>query len=259
MRLRVVSIVILLIGCDLTSVLAGISASSFDTQAQANAYAPLDKSGYFAVDDKPSTSPALTDVSGDWTGTNLGASETTWHMVTFAHLQSSTIFDPSQLAITGAGSFSYEVSTSNNFTDPARGAARFVPGADASYGCRFTTDVSTLCQLSADLNRLGGITLKQIGGPTIFDSLNLGTLPKPVAFTTTLSPSEYQLSFGANHYGPAPLPDGINDFTSSGGISNVVVSVQIPEAVTAGAVVILSLGRRNHYGIPKLIAPSSSF
>src|SRR5213595_148401 len=97
---------------------AAITVSSFDTQAQTNAYAPLDRSQYFATDDKPNTSPATANVSADWTGTNIGGSTTTWEMITSAYANTTTNMTPISLSITGAGSFSYTINTTTGFVEP---------------------------------------------------------------------------------------------------------------------------------------------
>src|SRR4051794_33997995 len=90
MRVRVQLLAILILCSTALLVRAGVSVSSFDTQAEANAYAPLDQSAYFSTDDKPNVSPAIADVSADWMGTNVGGSTSTWEMLASSHISTST-------------------------------------------------------------------------------------------------------------------------------------------------------------------------
>src|SRR5262245_22068103 len=93
----------------------GITVSSYGASALTNAYAPLDRSAYFNEQDANNISPALADVSADWTGTNIAGATTTWHWAGSAHAVSTTTFDGKSLSLTGAGSFSYDLTTTAGF------------------------------------------------------------------------------------------------------------------------------------------------
>src|SRR5438093_1290327 len=109
MRFSAVALGLLVACCAAPCALGTITVSSYDTQAQANAYAPLDRSAYFATDDKPNISPASANVAADWAGTNIGGSTNTWEMITSAHINGTTVATANSLLITGAGSFGYTI------------------------------------------------------------------------------------------------------------------------------------------------------
>src|SRR5690242_9098083 len=82
---------------------AGITVTSFTTTAETNAYAPFSKAQYYDEQPLANVSPAVADVSADWTGTNVGGTTPTWHWVGASHTESSTSFDANVLTVTGAG------------------------------------------------------------------------------------------------------------------------------------------------------------
>jgi hypothetical protein len=118
-----------------------ITVTSFTTTAGQNAYAPFSQAQYFDKKTLANASPATVDVSDDWTGTNVGGTTTTWHWVGASHIQTSTSFDTTSLTVTGAGSFSYDMTTTNDFVDPIRSGGVYTPAAGADYQCYFTLDV----------------------------------------------------------------------------------------------------------------------
>src|SRR5262245_23235826 len=131
MRFPVVAFAIVLLCAAAHVATAGVTVSAIDTLATANAYAPFDKSSYYVTDDKPNVSPAVAEVSGDWTGTNAGGAVQTWHMTTSSHASSATSLTQNTLSITGDGSFSYHISTSAGFVEPTSADGVYGPGAVA--------------------------------------------------------------------------------------------------------------------------------
>src|SRR5205823_3992103 len=93
---------------------------------------------YFDKQTLTNTSPAVVDVSDDWTGTNVGGATTTWHWVGASHAETTTTFDATNLAVAGAGSFSYELTTTSGFVDPTSTGTVYGPGGAADYQCYFT-------------------------------------------------------------------------------------------------------------------------
>jgi hypothetical protein len=256
MRFRVFSVVILLICSGVTPVRAGTTVSSFDTQAQANAYAPLDKSAYFLDDSKHNVSPAVGDVVGDWTGTNVGGTETTWHMTASAHASSTTTITSNSLSITGAGSFSYEIATTAGFSEPLQHAVLYTPGANTGTGAVFTIDQPATYSLSATISGVSGIALQSFPGTIIFAQDHFGPLAKQVSTSGTIAPGKYQVGITANAGGPSGLPNGINDILEAGAFSSFTFFVQVPEP-SAGVMglclihVLKSRSRLNRFNLRK--------
>src|SRR5437867_11105752 len=123
--------------CSASLAVGGVTVSSFQTVALTNAYAPLDQSAYFDKQTITNISPAIANVSDDWTGTNVGGTATTWHWVGSAQNAITTSFSSSALTITGAGSFSYALTTTANFVDPTQVSSVYAPGSVADYRCFF--------------------------------------------------------------------------------------------------------------------------
>src|SRR5438876_3559599 len=119
----------------IASARASITVTSYQTIALTNAYAPLDQSAYFDRKVLTNVSPAVADVSDDWTGTNIGGSTATWHWVGSAHTSSITTFSANSLTITGAGSFSYDLTTTAAFVEPTSVTTLYGPGSAANYEC----------------------------------------------------------------------------------------------------------------------------
>src|SRR5437868_5900688 len=83
--------------------LAGITVTSYTTTAEQNAYAPFSQAQYFDKRTLTNTSPAVVDVSDNWTGTNVGGTTSTWHWVGASHIETTTAFAATSLTVTGAG------------------------------------------------------------------------------------------------------------------------------------------------------------
>src|SRR5438552_14783221 len=146
---------------------AGISVSSYDTQAQANAYAPLSQASYYDTHDLPNMSPATAAVSDDWSGTNAGGSTNTWRMVAAAHIGTTTNANASNLTITGSGSFSYEITTVAGFVDPSRTTTLYGPGAAGAYECDFSIDAPATYAIAAKLNQYSVIQFGSVSSGDI--------------------------------------------------------------------------------------------
>jgi hypothetical protein len=207
----------------------GITVTSYDTQAQANAYAPLDQSSFYAQDDHPNASPAVGDVSGNWTGTNVGGSTPTWNMIASAHIDTVTTATPNSLTIADSGSYSYEIKTFAGFVDPSRSVTLYGPGAGADYQCVFTIDSPASYSISGQLNHNGSFIFGSSSAGTLVDSENPGAAPKTISLSGTIPPGQYGIDANASNGGPTPLPDGINDVTRAGGFGNLTFSLQVPE------------------------------
>jgi hypothetical protein len=207
---------------------AGVSVSSYDTQVQANAYAPVDQSAYYADNSKHNTSPASGDINADWSGTNVGGSDTTWHMTALVHTESTTTFGPSFLSITGAGSFSYNITTTAGFSEPLQHATLFVPGANSGVGSVFSIDQPEVYSISVTLGRDSDVLLSSPSG-IVFDQGNSSSIPKVVATTGMIGPGQYQIGAGTNQHGPSGLPNGVNHVSVNGSFSNFTFTLQVPE------------------------------
>ena len=223
------AVVVILIGIIAVSAGAAVTVSSFDTQAEANAYAPLDKSAYFATDDKPNASPAVGDVSADWLGTNLGGSTTTWEMVAAAQINTVTTTTGQNLTITGAGSFSYDLTTTTGFIDPTSQTVLYAPEAAADYQCYFSLDTPASYNFSALLGGYSALDFFSVStGSIIFSRVKFGGAPSSVATSGTVGPGDYGVGVTAN-FGPPDLPPGVNDSAATGSFSGFSFSVVVPE------------------------------
>src|SRR5438552_13913359 len=83
---------------------AGITVTSFQSTAHANGYAHS-PAEYYDTQQVNNVSPAMVSVLDDWTGTNEGGTDPTWHMTASANLQTTTNFDAQGLSATGSGTF----------------------------------------------------------------------------------------------------------------------------------------------------------
>jgi hypothetical protein len=220
-----------ILGSDIP-VRAGISVSSYDTSAQTNAYAPLDKSSYFTSLEKPNTTPATVDVEEDWSGTNAGGIAETWRWIGAAHANSMTNISANALTISGAGSFSYDLSTNSDFTDPTQVSTLFSPLASSGYLCHFSTNVPTAYSLSVQLQGHSGVQLFSLkDGTFVVNETHFGGLPTMVAASGVLPAGDFVVSPAANLAAPI-LPSGMNHVTGSGSYNDLLFSLNIPEPRT---------------------------
>jgi hypothetical protein len=229
MRVFVHLLVVFLFCGAVLPVRAGVSVSSYHTEAQANGYAPLDQSAYYVDDNHPNASPATGDVSGNWTGTNAGGGVPTWNMVATANINTATTAIESSLTITAAGSFSYEMKTFAGFLDPSRSTTLYVPGAAADYESQFIIDSPGRYSMSVILNRFSIVHLSSFTNGDIVNENNFGSIPRSLSFAGILQPGQYSLQADAGNAGPIPLNDGVNDITRSGSFTGFSFSVQVPE------------------------------
>jgi hypothetical protein len=177
---------------------AGVSLSSYDTQVQANAYAPPDQSAYYSDNSKHNTSPASGDINADWSGTNVGGSDTTWHMTALVNANSTTTTTPNSLAIAGAGSFAYEITTTAGFSEPLKHATLFTPGANCGVGSVFTIDQPATYSISVLLNGDSSVSLASFSDGFLLNQGHIGSLPKLVTMEGVLSSGKYQVGVTAN-------------------------------------------------------------
>lgn len=210
---------------------AGITVTSYQTVAGTNAFAPLSQAEYFQQQILTNVSPAVADVAGDWTGTNVGGTETTWHWIGAAHASTTTAFDCSSLTITADASFSWDISTTADFYDPGRVLSLYEPGSGANEQCHFSLDGPATYNLSVQLNRLSSVSLRSSAGQ-IVSRLNTGTGPVIVTSDGTLPAGDYQITIGTGLAGLGFI-QGANHEVESGSFSDFMFSVQVPEPINA--------------------------
>jgi hypothetical protein len=211
----------------LTPVRAGITVSTSDTGAQTNAYAPLDKSAYYAIDQKSFTSPATADVAQDWVGTNVGGSTNTWHMVASAHINTTTSIAANSYTVTASGSFSYSISTTADFIDPTTVTTIFIPADSAGYQGIFTIDVPGTYVLSATLGHHTGVSLSSFTTGTVYNKLYSGAQTFTVSQFGTIPAGMYQVT--ASEGSATSFLPGENEFADAGSFSDFSFSLQVPE------------------------------
>jgi hypothetical protein len=226
MRTIGTGIVVLLTGA-LSPALAGITVTSYQTVALTNAFAPLSQSQYFAQETLVNVSPALAQVSGDWTGTNAGGSTNTWHWVGSSQASSTTAFDANSYTVTAAGSFAYELDTTAEFIDP-RSSNIYTPGGAADYQGFFTLDTAAEYTITVELTARSRVLLGSVEAGFIFNASNHGTTPQLFQRSGTIPAGHYEIR--ANSSLAAPLfPNGVNHFEASGGFADLIFNVQVPE------------------------------
>jgi hypothetical protein len=221
--------------------LAGITVSSFNTGAQTNAYAPLDRSAYFATDEKPNLSPAAVDVSADWAGTNIGGATSTWHWISSCHSNSVTSIQSNRITVTAEGSFNYDLATTSDFVDPTQHAALYSPLASSGYACYFSIDTAAAYSLSSQLSGNSAVQLFSVVDGSFFVNQVHGAGP-PLSVTSAgvLPAGQYGFSLTANLAAPN-LPNGANHIEGNGSFTNLNFFVQVPEPMSQ-AVILLVIG-----------------
>jgi hypothetical protein len=238
---------------------AGINVASYQTVALTNAYAPLSQAQYFDRQARVNISPAVADVSDDWTGTNIGGSTPTWHWVGSAHTSTATTISADSLTITGAGSFSYDLTTTADFIDPTSAALLYTPGSAADFSSSFEISAPGTFSVQMQLSQFSLVHLDSQENGIVFDRLNATTVPVPFGLSGTVPPGHYHLQANASHAGPNLFP-GQNHIAYSGSFDNFSFSVQVPEPASFAIVIALALsrGRRRVLNHPKLDRDSPS-
>jgi hypothetical protein len=226
---------------------AGITVTSYQTIAGANGFAPSLQGPYLAQETLENISPALAQVSGDWTGPNADGTPDTWHFIGTSQASSTTTFDADSYTVTAAGSFAYQIDTAATFVDPR--PTVFTPGAGANYEGHFTVDLPAAYSITATLNRLGRVRLSSASG-FVFNQINGTSIPQFVNLSGTIPAGEYLLLFGAG-LGAPNFPNGVNHFEVNGGFENVTFAVQVPEPAAVSSVILIfaaSTRTRNRCG-----------
>jgi hypothetical protein len=214
---------------------AGITVTSYQTTAETNGFAPSLQGPYLARQSLENITPALAQVSGDWTGPNEDGTPDTWHYVGTSQASSTTTFDASSYQVTAAGSFAYTLDTTAEFVDPQPSV--FAPGGVGNYNGFFTVGQSAVFSITATLNRLGRVRLNPIGGgPVVFDQTNVTDVPISIHFSGTITPGQYRVLLTAGLAAPN-FPNGVNHFTAEGSYQDVVFTVQVPEPNALGVVI----------------------
>ena len=220
--------------------LGGLSVTSYYTLAQTNGYAPVSQAQYFAEQRLENVSPALAEVSGDWTGPNADGTPDTWHFVGTARATSTTTITADSYSVTGAASFAYTLDTTAAFIDPAS-TSIFGPSGNALYEGFFQTDVPLDYALAAQLNQRGRVRLVRFGGPEIFDERNSTVVPRLLSLAGTIPPGQYGF-FGAAGLGLGNQFNGVNHQERSGSFENLFFTVRVPEPNALGIIVALVVG-----------------
>ena len=206
---------------------AGITVTSYETLAETNGFAPSLMGPYFAQQTLENVTPALAQVSGDWTGPNADGTPDTWHFVGTAQSNSATTFDSNRYTVTGAGSFEYELDTTADFVDPSS-VNIFGPGGVANYNGFFKTDAFTTYAISAQLTQRSRVRFNSLSGLVVFDQSNHTSVPMLVNLTGVIPPGRYQVLFTTS-FGTPNLPNGVIHARASGSFDNLTFVVQVPE------------------------------
>jgi hypothetical protein len=218
--------------------LGGLVVTSYRTVASTNGYAPVSQAQYFAEQRLENVSPAIAEVSGDWTGPNADGTPNTWHFVGTSRATSTTTITADSYTVEAAASFAYQVDTTADFIDP-RSTSVFGFGVAAQYRGFFETDVPIMYSITARLNQQVDVRLSLIGGTIIFNESNPSSTPRILTLAGTIPPGRYQFLAGTGLSGPI-LPNGINHFGASGSVENLVFTVRVPEpnAIGIGAALV---------------------
>jgi hypothetical protein len=239
-RPRSITLAGLLVATLAAPLTAGIRVTSYSTTALTNGFAPSLQGPYFAQQTLDNVTPALAQVSGDWTGPNADGTPDTWHFVGTSQASSTTTFDANSYTVTAAGSFQYRLDTTGDFIDPSSSSI-FGPGGAANYDALFDTDLLTTYSVSAQLNQRGRLRLTSFSGLVVFDQSNPTVNPILVNLLGTMPPGRYNFQ-ATTGVGAPNFPNGINHFEAGGSYENVVFTVRVPEPCPLGAGVAIVLG-----------------
>jgi hypothetical protein len=226
---------------------AGITVTSYSTLAETNGYALSLQGPYFAQQTLENVSPALAQISADWTGPNADGTPDTWHWVGASQANSITTFGANSYTVTAAGSVSCELNTTAEFVDP--GPSVFSPGGAANHEGFFTLDTPATYSITAQLNLRGRVRLSSASG-FVFNQINGTSIPQFVNLSGTIPSGEYLLVFAAG-VGPPNFPNGVNHFSAEGSYRDVMFTVQVPEPAAVSSVILIfaaSTRTRNRCG-----------
>ncbi len=209
--------------------LAGITVTSYSTLAQTNGFAPSFQGPYYEQQTLTSITPALAQVSGDWTGPNADGTPNTWHWVGSSRSSSTTTFDANSYTVTAAGSFEYQLDTTAAFVDPRPSV--LTPTGAANYEGFFTTDSMLAYSIIGELTQRARVQLNTSSGTIIFFQSNQTSVPVSVNFTGIIPAGQYRVLITTGLSAPA-LPNGVNHYEASGRYTDLIFNVQIPEPST---------------------------
>jgi len=219
---------VVLAGVTAPPALGGLVVTSYRTVAQTNGYAPVSQAQYFAEQRLENVSPALAEVSGDWTGPNADGTPDTWHFVGTSGSTSTTTITTDSYTVLAAASFLYTLDTTTDFIDPAS-VSTFAPAGAANYRGSFTLDVPAAYTITSRLNQWSRVRLNRLGGgPEIFDASNVNVVPQFVSLAGTIPPGQYQF-LATTGLSLGNLFNGVNDIDRSGSFENLIFSVRVPE------------------------------
>jgi hypothetical protein len=217
-----------------TSARGQITVGTFTTTAETNAYAPVSQAQYFDQKTLTNTSPATADVSDDWTGTNVGGTATTWHWIGASHIQSSTLFDPTSLTVTGAGSFSYDMTTTADFVDPIRSGGVYTPGGAADYHCYFTLEGAATYRARGQLSQDAVFFLGSTETGFIFNITSGGSPTRSVDLSGVIPAGHYEIRANTS-LSMGQVSSGVNHRVASGSFADFNFTVAVPEPTSIAA------------------------
>jgi hypothetical protein len=217
--------------------MGGLVVTSYETVALTNGYAPSFNQ-YYSEQIVTNLSPAVADVSGDWTGPNVDGTPNTWHFVGSSRATSTTTITPDTYSFQAAGSYAYELNTNAAFVNPA-GTVLTASGA-ATYRGIFESDAPLSYTLTADLIKGCRVSLIRVNFGIVFNEGNFTTTPRTLSLAGTLPAGRYQI-FGATGLSAPNLTDGVHHFATSGNFENLLFSARIPEPGALGLAVALGI------------------
>ena len=178
---------------------------------------PLDRSRPTTSDDQPEYLARQRRESDDWSGTNAGGSDVTWHIPAMAHADSTTTITPAfprDHCI--AGTFSYQITTiASSLSEPLQHGSFFPPGVNTSVGGVFTIDqAGGLFDLGHTTQPAGdsNIAFSSFSDGVLLLKGHSGSIPRLITMSggTISGRVNTRSAQGRTLDGPSGLPPGVN-------------------------------------------------